>query len=161
MEAASATFSPERPKAFRAILWGGLTAGVLDLTAACVNNGLKGRTPIRVMQSISSGLLGADAFTGGMETAVLGLLLHFLIATVAASVYYAASRKLKFLAQKPIVCGLFYGIVVYGFMNMVVLPLSAVPFNISYTPAVLVNGLIIHMLFVGLPIALCVRRYSK
>ena len=138
-----------------------MAAGTLDLLAAFVNSGLRDVSPTRVLQSIASGLLGADSFKGGVATAALGLVLHFIIATGATAVYYAASRKLNFLAKQPVVCGPVYGVAVYFFMNFIVLPLSAVPFKISYTLPVLITGLMIHMLCVGLPIALAVRRYSK
>lgn len=142
-----------------AILVGGLLAGALDITAAFVVYGLRGATPLRILQSVASGLLGADAFKGGLGTAALGALLHFLIALVAAAVYYAASRKLGVLVQRAVVSGLLYGIAVYVFMNFVVLPLSAV----AKRPFVLELALVIlavHMVCVGLPIALAVRRFA-
>ncbi len=160
MKATGTAFSTERPKPYRAIIAGGLIAGVLDLTAAFINSALRGRGPVWVLQSISSGLLGADSYKGGFATAALGVALHFLIATVATAFYYAASRKLKFLVDKAIVFGLLYGVVVYAFMNMVVLPL-AFSSRISLPLGAVITGLIIHMLCVGLPIALVVRRYSK
>ena len=159
MNTASAVGSSDESKAPRAILWGGLIAGTLDLAAACVNNVLRGRSLIGVPQSIASGLLGADAFKGGFPTAALGVVLHFFIATVATAVYYAASRKLKFLVDQAVVSGLLYGVGVYLFMNFIVLPLSAVPFKITYTPAVFATGVTIIMLCVGLPIALVIRRH--
>ena len=161
MGAASATFSLERSNAYRAIFWGGLIAGVMDLTAAFVTSGLRGVGPIRIMQSIASGLLGADAFKGGFKTAALGVVLHFLIATVATSVYYAASRKLGLLVRQAIVCGILYGVAVYLFMYLIVLPNSAVPFKISRTLSAVATGLAIHIICVGLPISLAVRRFSK
>lgn len=161
MTTISTAVSLERPKAYRAILRGGLIAGALDLAAAFVNSGLRGVSAMRVLQAIASGLLGADSFQGGFTTAALGAVLHFFIATAATAVYYAASRKLKFLIQQAAACGVAYGVVVYLFMNFFVLPLSAVPFKISYTLAVLATGLAIHTLFVGLPIALTVRWHSK
>ena len=142
-----------------AILVGGLLAGALDITAAFVVYGLRGATPLRILQSVASGLLGADAFKGGLRTAALGALLHFLIALVAAAAYYAASRKLGVLVQRAVVSGLLYGIAVYVFMNFVVLPLSAV----AKRPFVLELALVIlavHMVCVGLPIALAVRRFA-
>jgi hypothetical protein len=129
--------------------------------AAFVNSGLQGVSPTRVLQAIASGLLGADAFNGGFTTAALGLVLHFFIATTATAVYDATSRKLKVLVDQAIVCGLAYGIPVYLVMNLVVLPLSAVPFKISHAPGNVVTAVLILMFCVGLPIALVVRRYSK
>ncbi len=151
----------EKSKAYRAILWGGLIAGVLDITAAFVTNGLRGISPIRILQSIASGLLGMGSYKGGFVTAVLGLFLHFIIAAGAAAVYYLLSRKLRFLVERAIVCGPVYGVAVYLFMNLIVLPLSAFPHKISYPLVKVVTGLIVHMLCVGLPISLTVRRIAR
>ena len=163
MAAASETFSPERSRAFSAIFWGGLVAGVLDITYACVFSYLRsGISPVRILQSVASGLLGPDSYKGGMPTAALGLLLHFLIAFTAAAVYYAASRKWGVLVRSAVVCGVVYGALIYAFMNYVVLPLSAAPFR-GNTPALItfITGLLVHMFCIGLPIALAVRRHSK
>jgi hypothetical protein len=157
----SVALSLEKPNASRAIFWGGLIAGTLDILAAFVNSGLRGGSPTRVLQAIASGLLGADSFKGGFATAALGLGLHFFIATTATAVYYAASRKLKVLVDQPIVCGLAYGIPVYLVMNLIVLPLSAITFKISHTPGNVATAVLILMFCVGLPVALVVRRFSK
>jgi hypothetical protein len=146
----------------KVILWGGLIAGTLDLTAACVAAWLRsGVTPVRVMQSVASGLLGADAYVGGAKTAALGVALHFFIATVATAVFYLASRKWLFLIERPINFGLLYGVAVYLFMNFVVLPLSAFPQRGTPTLSGRIIGLLIIMFFIGLPIALVVRRFSR
>lgn len=143
------------------IFGAGLIAGALDLTAACVVSRLRaGVTPIRVFQSVASGLLGPASFTGGAKSAVLGVVLHFIIATTAAAVYYLASRKLRFLINQTIVAGVVYGIAVYLFMNFVVLPLSAVPRR-----PVPLSGRIIGMLIIifciGLPIAVITRNAAR
>lgn len=146
---------------FQPIFWGGLIAGTLDIIAAFVTAWLRGGTsPVRVLQFIASGLLGATSFAGGAKTAILGVALHFLIATVATAVFYFASRSLLFLIEHPITAGLLYGVVVYAFMNFVVLPLSNVP-RLPGTISGRVIGLLIIMFCVGLPIAAIVRRFSR
>ena len=96
-----------KPKTFQAIFWGGLVAGTLDITAACVYSWLRANVkPVRVFQSVASGLLGPPAYTGGTKTAVLGLALHFLIATTATAVFYFASRRLRFMIERPVTWGL-------------------------------------------------------
>ena len=153
----SAASSPTEPKAYSVILLGGLIAGILDITAAFVNSALHhGRGPVGILQGIASAVLGPDSYNGGLATAGLGLALHFLIATVACAVFYAASRKIKFLVQRAIVSGLLYGIAVYVFMYHVVLPL-AFSRRFPYTFAQVLTAVIIHMLCVGLPISLTVR----
>jgi hypothetical protein len=138
------------------VLWGGGIAGALDITYAMVANTMRGSNWIRTLQSVASGLLGRDAFAGGLPTAALGLGLHFVNAFLIATVYYAASRKLTLLTQRAALCGLLYGAVVYLVMSRVVVPLSAAPFTI---PLRLVD-LAVHMFFIGLPIALAVRRFT-
>jgi uncharacterized membrane protein YagU involved in acid resistance len=144
------------------ILIGGLIAGTLDITYACVYSyAMRGTRPARILQSVASGVFGERAFAGGLKMAVAGLAFHFLIAITAAALYFLASRQLKFLIRQPILCGMLYGVCIYLFMNFVVLPLSAIPFKMTYPWPSLLGGLLIHMLGIGLPIALAVRVYSK
>ena len=143
-----------------AILWAGLACGFLDITAAFVVYGFFGAKPVPLLQGIASGLLGPKAFDGGLATALLGLLCHFVIAFGAATVYFVASRAIRPLTQYAVVSGALYGVVVYFFMNRVVLPLSAVakrPFSLKF----MIIGMVIHIFCVGLPISLSVRRFSR
>ncbi|HEX8285681.1 MAG TPA: hypothetical protein VF588_20160 [Pyrinomonadaceae bacterium] len=161
MGVASAALASARPRAARAILWGGLLAGVGDITFAFVVNGLRGVGPVRVLQSVASGVLGAAAREGGSGSAALGAALHFLIALIWAAVYWLASRRLPVLARRAVACGLVYGAAVYAFMYLVVLPLSAAYFKPTFTPSTVLLNAAGHMLLVGLPIALAARRYSR
>ena len=146
----------------KTILWGGLIAGTLDISGACIVSWLRASVPPEtVLQSVASGLLGRAAYTGGAKTAVLGLVLHFFIATVWTIVFYLASRKLRFLIAQPILWGLAYGIVVYAFMNFVVIPMSRFPQRGTPTLTGRLIGLTIIMFCIGLPIALIVRRFSR
>ncbi len=155
MSATSTTLRVQGPTAVLAIFVGGPIAGALDLTSAFILYGPG------VPRGIAAGLLGRTAFQGGVGTYVLGILLHFLIACSAAAIYYAASRKLEFMIEHAVVCGLFYGIAVFLVMNLIVLPLSALHAKGPYQLVALVRGLLIHMILIGLPIALSVRRFSR
>ena len=137
-----------------AILIGGLAAGGLDTVAAYVT------LNVGWPRAVAGGLLGMGAFKGGAGVYALGLFLEFLIATLAAAVYYAFSRKLGFLKPHFFVCGLFFGIAVYLVMNLVVLPLCALHVHSPMTRPDLIQGILVHMFFVGLPIAYSVRRFS-
>ena len=148
----------EKSKALQAIAWGGLLAGVMDISAAFVTWGGRGVSPVRILQSISSGLLGANAYQGGLATASLGATLHFLIATTATAVYYLASRKLSFLTQRAVIWGMLYGVAVYLFMYFLVLPLAGI--RSRFTPSAVTIAVLTHIVCVGLPIALTVRRFS-
>lgn len=153
---ANSSVAPERP--LLAIGLGGLIVGVLDLTYAIIVYSV--HRPILIPQGIASGVLGAKAFQGGLGSAALGVVLHFFIATTWASVYYLASRKLKFLVHHAVLCGMAYGVVVWLCMHFVVVPLSAVPKGGSTPFIYQAAEFVWHWFGVGLPIALCVRRYS-
>jgi hypothetical protein len=145
-------------QAYRAIGWAGLLAGTLDITVAFIEAGLKGKSPVYLLQAIAGGWLGISSFQGGWATAVLGAFFHFLIATPASAAFYLASRKLKFMVQHAIPSGLLYGVAVYIFMNYIVLPLSAYHVKIALPS---VTDVAVLMCMVGLPISLTVRKYSR
>jgi len=151
----STTAVSAKPNALLAIAVGGLIAGALDLTQACILFGWD------IPLAIAGGLLGPRAFHGGVATYVLGVCLHFFIACSAAAVYYAASRKLVFLREHPLVCGLFFGAAVEDVMNLIVLPLSALHARGPYQLHDLILGLLVHMVIVGLPISFSVRKFAR
>lgn len=147
-----------------AILLGTLVAGAMDITAAIVAWMFRGIPAMRILQSVAGGLLGRDTFTGGASTAVLGLLLHFMIMSVIVGVYVAASSRLTVLTRHAIACGiaygLAYGLAVYIVMTFVVVPLSAAGGARPSLPLIL-EGVVVHILCVGVPIALITRRFTS
>jgi len=149
--------SSAHSRAFAAIVVGGLIVGVVDLLYAIAV--YSPRHPILVPQTIASGILGVKSYSEGTYSAALGIILHFIIALGAATIYYLASRRLKFLMSHAVASGLIYGALVFLFMHIVVLPLSAVPKG--DTPFVyMAFEFVEHWFGVGLPIALSVRHYS-
>jgi len=151
----SAPRASEKGNALLAIAVGGGIAGTLDLLQACVLFGWK------IPLVIAAGLLGRSAFQGGAGTYALGVLLHFFIACSAAAIYYGVSRKLRFLVEHPLVCGLFFGAAVEDVMSFIVLPLSALHARGPYRLYDLLLGLGVHMVVIGLPISYSVRRFGK
>lgn len=146
---------------FAAIFSGGLLAGIFDLTQAFIGYSLMGSTPFRILQAVASGIFGRQhSREMGWTSAAVGLLCHFTVAFGAATVYYLASRRLRVLVQHPFLCGLIYGELVFLFMYFVVIPLSAIGHG-TFNLATYITGPIGHPLLVGLPIAFCVRRFSK
>lgn len=159
----STAHATTRPRALEAILWGGLIAGVLDALYASTLWTLRGSSPARVWQAVASGLLGREtAFQGGLPVAALGLTIHFFIAFTAAAVYVTVSRYLPLLRTHAIPCGLAFGLMVWAFMQYVVVPLSRItqrPRTGPFFTWDLMGAWAIHMLGIGLPIALNARKY--
>lgn len=153
-----------RPRALQAIVFGGLAVGVLDILDAMIFFGIRnGARPVRILQSIAAGVYGREAsLNGGWKTAALGLVLHFFIATVLATIYYLGSLALPILIRYAVICGMAYGVAVFFVMNRIVVPLSAIgPARGPMPWGPFLNGVIGHALLVGLPIALIARWSAK
>lgn len=114
----------------------------------------------RLLQTIASGALGPSAFQKGKKTAIAGFFFHFLIAFIAASIYYATSRKMAILLDHPLLCGILYGCAVHLVMSRIVVPLSAAPRR-EFSAKAFLTQLIIHIVCVGLPIALVTSHLSR
>ncbi|MES2072568.1 MAG: DUF1440 domain-containing protein [Pseudomonadota bacterium] len=138
-----------------------LVAGTLDITGAIVTSAMHGVPALRIVQSVASGLLGKDAYTGGFSTAALGLALHFCMMLAFAFAFIWAYGRSVFIRTHAVWLGVVYGVAVYAWMNAVVLPLSAFPHHMKYDPAFLATGILTHILCVGLPIALVTKKYFK
>ncbi len=150
-----------RPSALRAVLAGGVVAGTLDIVFAMLFYGVaRGGTGADVLRSVASGWLGKPAFSGGTGTAILGLATQYLIAIGAAAVFLAVSRVIPVLRRRPVPAGIVFGAGLYVFMNLVVIPLSAAPFRPSFAMKGLVPAVAVHMFLIGVPIALCARRFG-
>jgi hypothetical protein len=142
------------------VLVGGLAVGTLDITFAITFWRIGyGVAPTRVLQSVAAGLLGKASFAGGAPTAVLGGVLHFLIAMSMGLAYYAAGRRVTVLTRRPVAAGLAYGVLLYAFMNLVVLPLSAVGMPKFDNAAWVGLSIAFHALF-GVIFALAARRHD-
>ena len=157
-------------KDWKAILYAGALVGVLDITAACTQVYIaSGMMPIRLLQGVAGSLLGRGSRNGGFATAALGLLMHFTMALIVATIFYALSRRVFSLPKKllgVVIVGLLYGAAVFAVNNFGTAPLlSWVRSLYLHTPVLFKppmgwSQLVIHLFCVGLPIALVMHRYA-
>jgi hypothetical protein len=152
------TTAAVRPSLIKVIAGAGLLVGTLDILDAIIFYGLRGVPATRILQGIAFGLIGRTSYTLGMRSAMLGLLLHFFIATTWAAIYLLASRRLP-LSRHPWLSGTLYGILVYIIMNYIVLPLSHIGLRPLPPLVPLVNGVGALIVCIGLPLAFIARRY--
>lgn len=143
------------------IFLSGLIAGTLDIMAAIVVYAflLQKATPIKILQSIASGIFKKDAYTGGSQMAWYGLGLHYIIAMIFAWFYFTIYRYLPFLKKNALISGFLYGIFVWIVMNLVVLPIVFPVLPAKHLDFPLLISLVILMFCIGLPIALITRKY--
>jgi uncharacterized membrane protein YagU involved in acid resistance len=140
-----------------AVLVGGCIAGTLDILFAISFAYYRGMAPVRLLQTVASGVLGNAAFTGGIPAAALGLALHFGMSIGWAVLFVIAAVRFPHLLRRPLQSGILFGVVVFFAMRLVVLPLSAFPYPVAFKPLATALDLLSHMLLFGAPIALTAR----
>jgi hypothetical protein len=114
---------------FKRVLLTGLLAGVLDLTYAYLDVLVRsGRFAAKMFQYIAGGALGlASSMKGGLPVILLGVFCHFFIAFSFTLFFFLLYRKIKLSLLNPYVLALLYGIFIWCVMNLLVLPLTALP----------------------------------
>ena len=163
----SASVPGEGPRrtAGRAILWGGLICGVLDITSAIIIS-LSYSGPLHMLQGIAAALLGPVSFEYGAATAALGLAMHFGVAFTATAIFYWLSRRIPAMVEWAVPSGILFGVVWLLVMYRGVIPLTAALRTLYLDnvkrslPALWPLPLLVHMTCVGLPIALAVRHFG-
>ena len=106
------------------------------------------------------------SFEGGFATAALGLLMHFGVAFTATSIFYLLSRRFPVMVDWAVSSGSVYGVVWLLVMYRGVIPLTQALrrlylSNVKRTrPALWPLPLPVHIVCVGLPIALAVRHFG-
>jgi uncharacterized membrane protein YagU involved in acid resistance len=141
-----------------AVLLGGSIAAVLDITFAISFAAYNGATPVRLLQTVASGLLGTAAFADGVPVAALGLALHFAMSILWAGAFLAIASFVPALTIRPVVSGILFGVIVFLSMRLIVLPLSAFPYPVTFKPLATTLDLMSHTLLFGVPIAWAIRR---
>jgi uncharacterized membrane protein YagU involved in acid resistance len=153
--------APPRPASALTALIAGFAAATIDIVFAFAFFGWQlGVTPQRVLQSVASGLLGTDAFTGGAAAAAVGFVAHYAILIVAAAIYVLATRRLPALNRHAVASGVAFGIAIYVAMTFVIVPLSAAHMRPLTLNGVTIGQFLIHPVL-GLAIALIVRARSR
>jgi hypothetical protein len=126
-----------------------------------VSSVLGGYPLISVYQYIASGALGESAFAGGIATALLGVLFHYIFSIVIAGVFILGADRIPLLRRYVIPGSILYGLGVFIVMNMIVTPLSATPPLPAPTTSQLIVTILDHLLVFGLLLGILVRRNTN
>lgn len=143
-----------------AILMAAFVAGSLDAIAAIVIYGpILGKASIgQIFRGIASGAFGKAAIEGGRTMAVNGILFHYFIALCFAAFYFLIYPLIKMLKAQKLSAGVLYGLFVWGIMNLVVLPLSKIPFR-GFQAWPVIKSALILIIMVGIPISLIISAH--
>ncbi|HJT99542.1 MAG TPA: hypothetical protein VJ696_14585 [Rhodanobacteraceae bacterium] len=161
MTAATGPMSLSSRSGLVAAIAGGTLAGAIDLTYATSFHGLVNHiAPIRILQSIASGLFGVASFQMGYASAAAGFAAHFIILIVAAGIFGFARRRIALLREHAYPAGMAFGVAIYCTMNYVVLPLSAAP-HFKSAPVAAISDFAVHVLLLGPAISLVAKRFDR
>jgi ABC-type enterochelin transport system permease subunit len=144
----------------KAILIGAIVAAVLDILDPILFYGLRGVAPMKIPQSIASGILGRASYSDGVPSVLLGLAAHLFIAMVWATLFVLAARAIPALARYAVPAGLLYGAFIYAVMYYLVLPHTALYPKSNPSGMDLANSIGAMVVLVGLPISLANRRFA-
>ena len=163
MSTIATTSLTTRNSLLRLSVIGGLIIGFADVIIFhwFIQNVLGGVPLIALYQYIASGALGESAFAGGIPTALLGVLFHFIFRIVIAGVFILAVNSIPLLRRYITPGSLLYGFGVFIVMNMIVTPLSATPPLPAPTMPELIVAIIVHILVAGLLLGIFVRRNMR
>jgi hypothetical protein len=163
MSTITSTLSTNNTSLLHLTLIGGFIAGLLHLLIQQgIVFGLILKTPmISSLQFVASGILGDAAFTGGLATALLGLVLDFIMITIMAGVFIFSADRILLLRRNVIVGSILYGFGVFIVMNLIVLPLSAAPALPAPPLWLLIELVLQHILLIGLPLGILVQRNMR
>jgi hypothetical protein len=163
MSTIASTSPTTRNSLLRSSVIAGLIIGIADVIIYhwFVTSVLGGIPLITVYQYIASGALGESAFAGGIATALLGALFHFLFSIVIAGVFILSADGIPLLRRFVIPGSLLYGFGVFIVMNMIVTPLSATPPLPAPTTPQLIVLIMDHILVFGLLLGILVRRNAN
>lgn len=143
------------------VLLSGLVAGTMDIIIPILIYSviLQKTTAVKILQSIASGILKKEAYSGDPKMAVFGLVFHFIIATIFALFYFAIYPYLPSLKNKTIISGCIYGILVWIVMNLIVLPIVFPILPAKHLDFPLLLSIIIHIFCVGIPIVIITKKH--
>jgi hypothetical protein len=159
MSTIASTSLIKRNSLLRLSVIGGLIIGLLHLIfqVGVVYDLLLKSPFIGSLQYVASGVMGDAAFTGGLATALLGVIIEFVMTIIIAGVFILSADRIPLLRRHVIIGSLLYGFGVFIVMNFIVLPLSAAPTLPAPPMWLFIEIILEHVLLIGLPLGLLVR----
>ena len=141
---------------FKPIALATLISGTLDILFATILTLIYGREPGNMLRYVGSGPF-PSATEMGPAGAALGLLVHFALMAIMATVFIAVVRARPALLDRPFATGIGYGLITYVVLDLIIVPLRF-PAAFPPKPMSIATQLFAHIVLVGLVFAFIARR---
>ncbi len=143
----------------RTILFATAVSGTLDILFAMILTVLFGRQVDNMLRFVASGPF-PNAPQWGAAGAVLGLIVHFTLMAIMATIFALAARRFPDMLGSPLKWGVIYGLATYVAMNWVVVPLRF-DAPLPPKPISIATQLFAHVVLVGIPMAYVAAHYLR
>jgi hypothetical protein len=136
-----------------------LVSGTLDILLAMILSSTLGKGIPNMLRGVASGPFPA-ATDMGASGAILGLVVHFTLMAIMATIFVLIARARPVLLDTPWRTALAWGVITYFAMNWLVVPLR---FHTPLPPKTLsiVTQAFAHLVLVGIPMTFIARRYLR
>jgi hypothetical protein len=136
-----------------------LVSGTLDILFAMILTVAFGRQIPNMLRYVASGPFPA-AIEMGAGGAILGLVVHFTLMAIMATIFVGLVRARPILLETPWRTALAWGVITYFAMNWLVVPLR---FGTPLPPKTfsIATQLFAHIGLVGVPFAFIARRFLR
>lgn len=142
----------------RCAIIGGCVLGCADILFAWLFWKGLGLTIAGVFQSIARGLYGKQAMSLGATSVAVGAICHFFIAMCMVCAWIVFVSFKPAFNERWIAWGALYGLLLYLFMNFVLLPTTPVGWPKFGNPEWIEASVFMHLLF-GIWCGYCGARY--
>jgi hypothetical protein len=153
--------TPSPKTSFNAISSTAFTAGTLLLVSimakAYLDMGKQG--PLILLKYIASGIFGEQALAGGLLMITWGLVIHYFISFLISTLLFLLYPRMLTFTSKKIMTGIVYGMSAWIVMDLLILPISQVPYHevfVSKAPSLFFLS---HIFAFGIPVAWMAHKY--
>ncbi|CAN5374332.1 hypothetical protein BH10PSE15_BH10PSE15_01530 [soil metagenome] len=136
-------------------------AGTLLLLASFAGAIWSGGSPAAMLTNIASGVIGDAAWRGPLIGPLLGLAVHFVLIGMLADLYMIAAVRLPSLNRHWRGSGAVFGILAWVARCVISAPRDWPPAFLTLTPREAAVQILLHILLLGLPVALFTRFASR
>ncbi|RZF64909.1 hypothetical protein EWE75_08575 [Sphingomonas populi] len=150
-----------RSGTWRGLVLATAVSGTLLLLAGFAGAIWSGGSPLAMLTSTASGVIGDAAWRGPVTGPLLGLLVHFVLIGVIVDLYVIAAVRLPALVRHWRVSGVLFGILAWMLRTVIASPRDWPPAFLNLTPREAAVQILLHILLLGLPTAFLVKLANR
>lgn len=155
------TTSYTRSGTFRGLVLATAVAGTLLLLAGFAGAIWSGGSPLAMLTSLASGVIGDAAWRGLVIGPLLGLVVHFFLIGLIVDLYVIVAIRVPAVNRHWRSSGALFATLAWIARCTIAAPRDWPPAFLTLTPRETLVQILLHILLLGLPVALVTRLASR